>query len=744
MDRERPRLDATSPSAQRRARGPDGDERADEVVTESARLLSLLRRHRHDESALRGVLSTIAPLDRQRALLALIGELGGARAHEVAAAAWDSVPPLLAASEQRVGEAAEQGAWADSASDSASDSSTVAASFDFALARSTRDLIGELLARGQGRHIDALVASLEPHVAGAAAVLVHNDPALRAQGQLVPVRSPVARSPTTSGTPGTSPASFGAALGGAATRHAVTLWRRDAGLSDVDAHHPAVEEALRTRGAGEPLPEPVKAELAARLGVRLDGVRVHTDAVAARAAEAIAAQAFTLGEDIFFAAGRFDASSEAGRRLIAHEVAHVAQAYRGAAPSTGARRVSDPGEALEREAERFADETGAAPASPSQATRRAATPSPRAVPALPVAGPVAFRAPGGSYDKQKLLDAMKAKDAAKAIELASYNPTSGLDDLFAAGLYPSFWYLVEGAAPHEGASKAQLAKIFYGYQGKTKGDNWSCKRRLLESQWKTVMWSPGGGDNNVDEVAELDNLYAAACKTTMAEVQRPDFIAKNRRGAAGASGGNANAGGANNAGSGTPQQPPPPEAPADLRFEYGKVDRNEPPISAPTLIAFADKWNKATGNEGKADSMFFVQPSTPKVMVTKKDGAGKIVTAVVKISWQWKVSKWKEGTANPEKFHRLEIQAYKDAHDTMVAHEDGHVEIDKSIYNDANIAGWKGKTEDELVTRVDELTDKANEENNQYDSRTGHGVNQTTSTSTHLQIPNKQVLDDNP
>jgi hypothetical protein len=32
--------------------------------------------------------------------------------------------------------------------------------------------------------------------------------------------------------------------------------------------------------------------------------------------------------------------------------------------------------------------------------------------------------------------------------------------------------------------------------------------------------------------------------------------------------------------------------------------------------------------------------------------------------------------------------------------------------------------------------------NQKYDDRTGHGVNQTSSTSTHLRIPSKQEMDD--
>src|SRR5438270_283100 len=91
------------------------------------------------------------------------------------------------------------------------------------------------------------------------------------------------------------------------------------------------------------------------LGVALAGVRIHTDAVAARAARALAAEAFTVGEDIFFAEDMFSPDSRAGRRLLAHELTHVAQALRGHVLSAGAaHQVSRPGEPLEQEADAVA------------------------------------------------------------------------------------------------------------------------------------------------------------------------------------------------------------------------------------------------------------------------------------------------------------------------------------------------------------------------------------------------------
>lgn len=60
-------------------------------------------------------------------------------------------------------------------------------------------------------------------------------------------------------------------------------------------------------------------------GRDFSAVRIHVDEAAAAAARAISSFAYTVGNDIAFAAGRFSPTTEAGRRLLGHELAHVAQ-----------------------------------------------------------------------------------------------------------------------------------------------------------------------------------------------------------------------------------------------------------------------------------------------------------------------------------------------------------------------------------------------------------------------------------
>jgi hypothetical protein len=77
-----------------------------------------------------------------------------------------------------------------------------------------------------------------------------------------------------------------------------------------------------------------------RLGFDLAAVRVHAGGPAAAEAAAVGARAYTLGSHIVFGAGRYQPELPEGRRLLAHELAHVVQQASG----TGAvlQRDKDP------------------------------------------------------------------------------------------------------------------------------------------------------------------------------------------------------------------------------------------------------------------------------------------------------------------------------------------------------------------------------------------------------------------
>lgn len=78
-------------------------------------------------------------------------------------------------------------------------------------------------------------------------------------------------------------------------------------------------------GSGQAPSDAVRAYFAPRLGRTLAGVRFHIDSGAAQLARSLNARAFTVGRDILFGAGEYAPETIEGKRLIAHELAHVAQ-----------------------------------------------------------------------------------------------------------------------------------------------------------------------------------------------------------------------------------------------------------------------------------------------------------------------------------------------------------------------------------------------------------------------------------
>jgi hypothetical protein len=151
----------------------------------------------------------------------------------------------------------------------------------------------------------------------------------------------------------TAPAELAALIGNARFARALAP---GAGITPSGAVHPAVENAIRGRaGRGSRLDSAI-SELAGDTFGPLDHVRVHHDATADSLSRAVSARAFTVRNDVFFAAGEYRPHAADGRRLIAHELTHVAQ-QRGA-PAGGTLRVTDPGDAYERHADAVADELG--------------------------------------------------------------------------------------------------------------------------------------------------------------------------------------------------------------------------------------------------------------------------------------------------------------------------------------------------------------------------------------------------
>ena len=112
----------------------------------------------------------------------------------------------------------------------------------------------------------------------------------------------------------------------------------------------SVHEVLHS--PGQDLPSDVRGFFEPRLGYDFRQVRVHTGDSAARAAHAIRARAFTVGEDIVFADRQFAPGTRDGRRLLGHELAHVVQQHR---PETSPLGAADAERDARQAAARVAD-----------------------------------------------------------------------------------------------------------------------------------------------------------------------------------------------------------------------------------------------------------------------------------------------------------------------------------------------------------------------------------------------------
>jgi hypothetical protein len=79
------------------------------------------------------------------------------------------------------------------------------------------------------------------------------------------------------------------------------------------------------RGGGHPLDPATRAFMEPRFGADFSGVRVHTDVRAAESAGEVHARAYTVGQDVVFGAHEYLPGTGPGKRLLAHELAHVLQ-----------------------------------------------------------------------------------------------------------------------------------------------------------------------------------------------------------------------------------------------------------------------------------------------------------------------------------------------------------------------------------------------------------------------------------
>jgi hypothetical protein len=112
---------------------------------------------------------------------------------------------------------------------------------------------------------------------------------------------------------------------------------------------PIVQQVLGS--PGQPLDAQTRAYMEPRFAYDFSQVRTHDDDRAAESASSVGALAYTVGKRIVFGKSQFSPGTDAGRRLMAHELAHVTQ---NSDQLSQSKLVSEPTDASEQAADRLA------------------------------------------------------------------------------------------------------------------------------------------------------------------------------------------------------------------------------------------------------------------------------------------------------------------------------------------------------------------------------------------------------
>ncbi len=103
------------------------------------------------------------------------------------------------------------------------------------------------------------------------------------------------------------------------------LQRKETGTAEVGVSETPASVYQVLQSPGQPLDESTRAYFEPRFGHDFGAVRLHSDTAANQSAREMKAQAYTVGQKIVFGTGRLAPGTQTGRRLLAHELAHVVQ-----------------------------------------------------------------------------------------------------------------------------------------------------------------------------------------------------------------------------------------------------------------------------------------------------------------------------------------------------------------------------------------------------------------------------------
>jgi len=259
-------------------------------------------------------------------------------------------------------------------------------------------------------------------------------------------------------------------------------------------------EIERRRGGGRPLEPSVRDRMENKVGADLGSVRVHTDGAARGLTDSLEARAFTSGSDVFFSPGSYRPDSSDGRRLLAHELTHVAQQAAGRVPGSPGE-IRPAGDALEREAESTAQRSTAPTSRPSGRRRKGGGIQRQAEGDVPDGGTPDCKLPGGDVPPGGI-PAGRAPDGsipAAGVPAAGVRSAAVTADIPPAAAPPA---AVPGAAVPAAAVPGPIPTVAEG--GATSGP-------APEEQggfWASVRNLGAGALQTLEEFADVSSVWA--------------------------------------------------------------------------------------------------------------------------------------------------------------------------------------------------------------------------------------------
>jgi len=130
-------------------------------------------------------------------------------------------------------------------------------------------------------------------------------------------------------------------------KHGETVQRTAVNTAPASGIPPIVHDVLQS--SGQTLDPATRASMESHFDHDFSNVQVHTDPKAAASAQAVNAQAYTVGRDVVFGPGKYVPETSEGKRLLAHELTHVHQQSNGL---QGELAMSQQGDPYEQEADR--------------------------------------------------------------------------------------------------------------------------------------------------------------------------------------------------------------------------------------------------------------------------------------------------------------------------------------------------------------------------------------------------------